>query len=276
MNGNAYNANLQSLAVAAVKKLIDRKLFRRKFLLHLFGSSYVIFPFAAGCSLAFASWVFNLEPKILYLFSSAVLSILVPIGTLISKWATGTEDIVLQVHNEILQEVHQKQEEELNILQEQLEADGDARTERMLEELRALHKSFQEEAGSTGWMGTLPMSVRADITDKVSELFTQAVQCLKDTLKMHQKSRDTQLATVKNVLQQHREQQIADVQQTIVQLSHLYARVLTLSPESNETELTRLRAELDESLVFAKQVEAKIRELTPSHNYDLLQAEDKE
>ena len=257
--------------------MIDRKLFRKKFLLHLLGNSYVIFPFAAGGSIAFASWVFNLEPKILYLFGSAILSVLVPIGTLISKWATGTDDIAKQVHNEILQEVQHKQETELNTLHEQLEADGDARTETMLEELRALHTSFQEEAGSDGWMGTLPITVRADITDKVSELFTQAVECLKDTLKMHQKSTGTQLGTtVKGVLQQHREQQIKDVQQTIVQLSHLYARVLTLNPESDETELTRLRTELDESLSFAKQVDAKIRELTPSEDYDAHQTEDKE
>ena len=247
---------------------MDRRLFRRKFLLHLLGNPYVLLPFAAGGSVAFASWVFNLEPKILYLFGSAILSILVPIGTLISKWATGTDDIAKQVHNEILQEVQQTQEAELNGLHAALEADGDARTETMLEELRALHQSFQEEAGGDGWLGTLPMSVRADITDKVSELFTQAVQCLKDTLKMHQKSRDTQLATVKSVLQQHREQQIEDVHQTIIQLSHLYARILTLNPDSDETALTRLRAELDESLTFAKQVDAKIRELTPSHNYD--------
>ncbi len=248
--------------------MINRKLFRRKFLLHLLSNPYVIFPFAAGGSLAFASWVLNLEPQILYLFGSAVLSILVPIGTLISKWATGTDDIARQVHSEILQEVQQKQEAELNILHEQLEADGDARTETMLEELRALHTSFQEEAGGDGWMGTLPITVRADITGKVSELFTQAVECLKDTLKMHQKSTGTQLGTtVKSVLQQHREQQIEEVYQTILQLSHLYARVLTLNPDSDETALTRLRAELDESLTFAKQVDAKIRELTP-RDYD--------
>ena len=257
--------------------MIDRKLFRKKFLLHLLGNPYVLFPFAAGGSIAFASWVFNLEPKILYLFGSAILSVLVPIGTLISKWATGTDDIAEQVHSEILQEVQHKQEAELNTLHEQLEADGDARTETMLVELRTLHASFQEEAGSDGWMGTLPITVRADITDKVSELFTQAVECLKDTLKMHQKSTGTQLGrTVKGVLQQHREQQIKDVQQTIIQLSHLYARVLTINPESDETELTRLRAELDESLSFAKQVDAKIRELTPSEDYDTHQTQDEE
>ena len=247
--------------------MIDRKLFRKKFLLHLIGNSYVIFPFAAGVSLAFAAWVLNLAPGILYFFASAVLGILVPIGAIITKWTSGTDDIAKQVHDELLNEVNLKQEAELNLLHQQLEADGDVRTETMLQELRALHQSFQEEARNGAWMGALPLTVSAEITDKVSELFAQAVQCLKDTLKMHEKARDAQLGTtVKNVLARHREQQIADVQQTIEQLSHLYARVLTLGPESNETELSRLRTELDESLAFAKKVEGQLRALSPDEN----------
>lgn len=250
-----------------MKKVIDRKLFRKKFLLHLIGNSYVIFPFAGGVSLAFAAWVLNLAPGILYFFASAVLGILVPIGVIITKWTSGTDDIAKQVHDELLNEVNLKQEAELNLLHQQLEADGDVRTETMLQELRALHQSFQEEARNGVWMGALPLTVSAEITDKVSELFAQAVQCLKDTLKMHEKARDAQLgATVKNVLARHREQQIADVQQTIEQLSHLYARVLTLGPESNETELSRLRTELDESLAFAKKVEGQLRALSPDED----------
>ena len=245
-----------------VNTLIDRKLFREKFLLHLISNPYTIYPFATGVFGVFASWVFNLEPQILYLFASAVIGIGFPIGALITKWTTGTDDIAKQVHEEMLHEAHQKQEEELNALHEQLQKDGDKRTEQMLEELRALHQSFQEEARDAGWMGNLPITVSAEITGKVSELFTQAVHCLKDTLKMYEKSRDSQLATVKRVLQQHREQQIADVQQTIVQLTHLYARVLTINPDSNETELSRLRTELDESLAFAKKVDEQIRETT--------------
>ena len=86
---------------------------------------------------------------------------------------------------------------------------------------------------------------------------------------MHEKSRDSKMATVKRVLQEHREQQIADVQQTIVQLTHLYARVITLGPESNETELSRLRTELDDSLAFAKKVDEQIRMSTPDSDVDL-------
>lgn len=252
-----------------MKKLIDKKLFRQKYLLHLISNPFTIYPFAAGVLGVFASWVFNLEPQILYLFAGAVVGLGLPIGALITKWTSGTDDIAKHVHEELLNEAHQQHEEELNALHKQLLKDGDQRTEQMLEELRILHESFQEEAMDTGWMASLPLTVSAEIAGKVSELFDQAVQCLKDTLKMHEKSRDSKLATIKRVLQQHREQQIADVQQTIVQLTNLYARVITLSPESNETELSRLRTELDESLAFAKKVDKQIRESTPNVDVDL-------
>lgn len=219
----------------------------------------MIYPFAAGVITAFASWVFNLDPKIFYLFASAVLGIAIPIGSLITKWTIGTDDIAKRVHEELLHNAQHKQEEELNALHIRLKEDGDMRTEQMLEELRTLHQSFQEDVSDAGWMGTLPTTVRAEITDKVTELFTQAVQCLKDTLRMYEKSRDSKIKNVRRVLQKHREQLIADVEQTIVQLTHLYTRVLTLSPDSNETELSRLRSELDESLAFAKKVDEQIR-----------------
>ena len=245
-----------------MKKLIDKKLFRQKYLLHLISNPFTIYPFAAGVLGVFASWVFTLEPQILYLFAGAVVGLGLPIGALITKWTSGPDDIAKQVHEELLNEAHQQQEEELNALHKQLLKDGDQRTEQMLEELRSLHESFQEEAMDTGWMASLPVTVSAEIAGKVSDLFNQAVECLKDTLKMYEKSKDSKMATVRRVLQEHREQQIADVQQTIVQLSHLYARVLTLSPESNETELSRLRTELDDSLAFAKKVDEQIREST--------------
>ena len=252
-----------------MKKLIDRKLFRQKYLLHLISNPFTIYPFAAGVLGVFASWVFNLEPKILYLFAGAVVGLGLPIGALITKWTSGTDDIAKKVHEELLRDAHQQHEEELNALHKQLLKDGDQRTEQMLEELRILHESFQEEAMDSGWMASLPLTVSAEIAGKVSDLFDQAVQCLKDTLKMHEKSKDSKLATVKRVLQEHREQQIADVQKTIVQLTDLYARVITLSPESNETELSRLRTELDESLAFAKKVDEQIRESTPDIEVDL-------
>lgn len=219
----------------------------------------MIYPFAAGVITAFASWVFDLDPKIFFLFASAVLGIAIPIGSLITKWTIGTDDIAKRVHEELLHNAQHKQEEELNALHIRLKDDGDMRTEQMLEELRTLHQSFQEDVSDAGWMGTLPTSVRAEITDKVTELFTQAVQCLKDTLRMYEKSKDSKIKNVRRVLQEHREQLIADVEQTIVQLTHLYTRVLTLSPDSNETELSRLRSELDESLAFAKKVDEQIR-----------------
>ncbi len=232
----------------------------------------MIYPFAAGAITAFASWVFNFEPKIFFLFASAVMGIAIPIGSLITKWTIGTDDIAKRVHEELLHDAQHKQEEELNALHIRLKEDGDTRTEQMLEELRTLHQSFQEDVSDAGWMATLPLSVNTEITGKVTELFTQAVQCLKDTLRMYEKSKDSKLKNVRRVLQQHREQLITDVEQTIVQLTHLYTRVLTLSPNSNETELSRLRSELDESLAFAKKVDEQIRISTQEPDIGITQS----
>ena len=248
---------------------MDRKLFLKKYLHHHINNPFVIYPFAAGTIGAFATWVFSFEPSIFFLFASAVVGIAVPIGSLITKWTAGTDDIAKRVHEEILHEAQHQQEEELNALHIQLKKDGDMRTEQMLEELRTLHKSFQEEVSDEGWMTTLPLSVSADITAKVTELFTQAVQCLKDTLRMYEKSKNSKITNVRRVLQEHREQLIADVEKTIVQLTHLYTRVLTLSPDSNETELSRLRTELDESLAFAKKVDEQIRISTQSSDIEI-------
>ena len=222
----------------------------------------MIYPFAAGAICAFASWVFNFEPKIFFLFVSAVVGIAIPIGSLITKWTIGTDDIAKRVHEEMLQDAQHKQEEELNALHIQLKKDGDMRTEQMLEELRTLHRSFQEDVSEVGWMATLPLTVSAEITGKVTELFTQAVQCLKDTFRMYEKAKDSKIKNVRRALQQHREQLIADVKKTILHLEDLYTRVLTLGPDSKEKELALLRSELDESLAFAKKVDEQIRIFT--------------
>ena len=254
-----------------MRKLIDRKAFLKKYLNHHINNPFVIYPFAAGTIGAFATWVFNFQPSIFFLFASAVVGIAIPIGSLITKWTTGTDEIAKRVHEELLQETQHQQEEDLNALHIQLKKDGDMRTEQMLEELRTLHKSFQEDVSDAGWMASLPLTVSADITRKVTELFTQAVQCLKDTLRMYEKSKNSKLVNVRRVLQERREQLIADVEKTIVQLTQLYARVITLSPDSNETELSRLRSELDESLAFAKKVDEQIRSSTQNPEIELPQ-----
>ena len=162
-----------------MKKLIDKKLFRQKYLLHLISNPFTIYPFATGVLGVFASWVFNLGPPVLYLFAGAVVGLGIPLGAIITKWTTGTEDIAKQVHEEILHEAHQQHEDELNTLHQQLLKDGDQRTEQMLVELRTLHESFQEEAMDTGWMASLPMTVSAEIAGKVSELLIKLFSVLK-------------------------------------------------------------------------------------------------
>ncbi len=221
----------------------------------------MIFPFAGGATLAFVTWFFNLEPSILFLFVSGVVGILGPVGGLITKWTTGLDNISKQALRELQEEVHKEQERQLDALRKQLTADGDARTERMLADLRTLHQSFKAEVNENTWSSSIPSNVAFELAYKVEALFHESVNCLKETLTLREKARNTATKTAKSPLLQQREHLIADVQETIAQLSKIYGEVLTLDTNSDETQLSRLRNELDENIEFAKKVDQTMCEL---------------
>lgn len=221
----------------------------------------MIFPFAGGATLAFATWLLNLEPAILLLFISGVAGILGPIGELITKWATGLDKISKQALRELQEDAHKEQERQLDALHKRLTADEDARTEKMLTDLRTLHQSFKAEVHENSWSSSVPSNVAFELAYKVEALFHESVNCLKETLKLREKARNAATKTAKVPLLQQREHLIADVQETIAQLSKIYAEVLTLDANSDETKLSRLRDELDENIEFAKQVDQTMREL---------------
>ena len=242
--------------------MIDRKRLRKKILLNLIGNSFVIFPFASGATLAFATWILNFEPTTtaLFLFASGVLGILGPIGGFITKWATGLDKISRRALKELQEETHRQQEGQLDALHKQLEADGDARTERMLADLRTLHQSFRAEVNDNTWSSSVPANVAFELAYKVEALFHESINCLRNTLTLGEKARNAATQTVRESLLEHRERVIADVQKTIAQLSRIYGEVLTLGTHSDETELSRLRNELDENIEFAKKVDQAMRE----------------
>jgi DNA-binding ferritin-like protein len=248
--------------------LINRKKLKGKIFLNLIGNASVVFPFATGATLAFATWVLNLEPAILFLFVSGVLGVLGPIAGFITKWATGLDKISRQALKELQDEAYNQQERQLDALHKQLSEDGDARTERMLTDLRTLNQSFKAEVSETTWSSSIPTNVAFELVYRVEALFHESVNCLRDTLKLGEKARETATKTGRKSLLQHRELVIEDVQETIAQLSRIYAQMLTLGTHSDETELSRLRNELDENLAFAKNVEQTMRELESSNIHE--------
>ncbi|MCZ6680804.1 MAG: hypothetical protein O7E52_26540 [Candidatus Poribacteria bacterium] len=221
----------------------------------------MIFPFAAGATLAFVTWVLNLEPAILFLFASGVVGVLGPVGGFITKWTTGLDEISKQALKELQKEAHREQEGQLDALHKQLAADGDARTEKMLADLRTLHQSFKAEANEHTWPSSVPANVAFELAYKVEALFQESVNCLKDTLKLGEKARNAATRTVTQSLLQERERLIVDVQETIAQLAKIYGEVLTLGTNSDETKLSRLRNELDENIRFAQEVDQTMHEL---------------
>ena len=220
----------------------------------------MILPFGIGATLAFATWLLNPEPGLLFLFASGIVGILGPIGGLITKWATGFDELSKQALRELQQEAHRAQEHQLDVLGKQLRTDGDDRTQKMLSDLRALHQYFRAEARENTWVSSVPANVAFELTYKVEQLFRESVNCLKETLKFIEKTRNAKTETVRESILQQRERIIIDVQKTIVHLSQIHDEMLTLGTNSDDTALSKLRNELDENIEFARKVDRSVRE----------------
>ena len=240
--------------------MIDRKKLRKKILLNLIGNAFVILPFGIGATLAFATWLLNPEPGLLFLFASGIVGILGPIGGLITKWATGFDKLSKQALRELQQDVQRGQEHQLDVLDKQLRTDGDDRTQKMLSDLRALHESFRAEVIENAWPSSVPANVAFELAYKVEQLFHESVNCLKETLKFIEKTRNAKTETVRKSILQQRERIITEVQKTIVHLSQTYGEMLTLGTNSDDTTLSKLRNELDEKIEFARKVDQSVRE----------------
>jgi len=240
---------------------IDHNRLRQRILLNLIGDNFVIFPLGVGVSLAFATWAFNLEPQLLFWFISGMVGLLGPIGGLVTKWATGMDKLSLRALEEIQAETHQAQEQELDQLQNQLVADGDARTEQMLTDLRAIHQSFKQELATTERSRLIAGGMELDIIYKVDQLYVESVKCLGNTITLINKSEEAATDTVKASILEKRESIISEVKQAIDQLSQIYTELLTLDPDGNPSRLSQLRNELDANIEFARKVDQNVRNL---------------
>ncbi len=244
---------------------INPKQLRQKILLNLFGDNMVIFPFAFGITLAAVTWTFNLEPQLMFWFLSGMIGLLGPIGGLITKWATGMNELSHRALQELQTETYKAQEEELDQLQRKLVKDGDIRTEQMLADLRSIHQSFKRDLadGSTNNSlrnGLMASGLRLDIIYKIDQLFVESIKCLEDTIKLINKSEET-TKTVKSKILQKRESVISEVKQTINQLTQTYTELITFDSDGDSSRLAQLRNELDTNIEFARTVDQNIRNL---------------
>jgi len=210
----------------------------------------------------------SLRNAALHPFSMIVLGVGVATAILTGQWwiilvgipAYGivTLSNLKRAFEELQAEAREAQEESLDSLAQRLQADEDPRTSKLLSELRFLNATFSE---GTAWPDDLSSDLLFEICTKVEELFQRCVAHIEHTLKLWHIAHGLDSGGREMILNQ-RESIIQEVKSSVEQLGSILASVLSLGDRATyDTELARIRRELDQILETARQVEQELGEL---------------
>ena len=233
---------------------------RKRLLLRMLGSPFVVGPFMMGATAATATWALGWRPE----FGAFALlaGLLASAGMFLTRLLVGGEKIARDLTEEAALQDQRAAQQSLDDLDRHLtESDNDPRPESALRDLRALLKAF-EEAENSAIAGHLPMVV--ELHQRARQLFQQCVQSLAHSGRLWQTAQGLATPAARAPLLAQRERIIADVQATVKQLSETLVSVQSLGADAttgSSRELTRLRGELDRSLEVARTVEERVNTL---------------
>lgn len=232
--------------------------FKKKFLLKLMASAWSLGPFLLGATILTALWAFNIRSG-LSIFAGLAL-ILGAVGVFFTRLLTGGEKEKRATIEELAAEARDRQERMLNELYARLKTDNDPRTEGYLNDLRALAAAFH---GERNGLGALNAYSAFDVIAGVGQLFNRCVAALEKSYGIWKVATEMKTSAARKELLKSREKIINDVGESIAQLGKILAGIESLGADSEgrDPEIARLRAELDQSLKVAQNVENRVRTL---------------
>jgi len=237
--------------------VLDRSAFRKKLALKVFSSPATLFPIVAGITDFLALWVFGSKSG-WWLFAgmAAVLGGLGIFFTRLLLDDTASKKTVEALE----QEAGKTRERALDELEQRLAADGDPRTESSLKDLRTLASVFRQ-GGS--WTASLASRSAFDIAQGVEQLFDRCVHCLAKTLELWRIAQKMSGLEARAAILEQRERLIGEVDESIRQLGKILAGIegIGTGQSSGDSELARLRSELDRSLEVARRVNRRMEDL---------------
>jgi len=237
--------------------MLGRNEFNRRYLLRLLTSPWTLGPLVLGASIFLAAWAFSMEIG-LAIFAALVCAF-GGLGVFCTRLLMGSEKVSKAVIEDMQKEAHKKREKNLDNLDSRLARDGDSRTESCLRDLRALAKGFRKVQKSGADVG---VHDAFSIASGVEELFSRSVSLLEQTLELHETARSMATEEARKPVLKRRERIVQDVTESISQLGKVLAGVQALrSGENVQSDLARIREDLDQRLAVAKRVEERIRTL---------------
>jgi hypothetical protein len=232
---------------------------KNKVLLDLFVSPWTVLPVAGGLSAWMLSWAVD-GSGLLNL--AGLAGVLGGIGMLATRLIFGLEEITHDAYAYLREQERQEQEASLDALDRRLTSDNDDRTQQCLRDLRELYRLFQKQVQE----GKISGSTNR-ILDQVERLFRGCVRQLEQSYELWRTAEKLSGPARKTLLQK-RDEVIEEVLVTIGHLGKTIEQLHSFRSRQGESELAKLREEMDETLRVARRTEMRMANLEKEAAYD--------
>jgi hypothetical protein len=235
--------------------MLDQRQLRNRVLLNLCTSPWILTPLVLGATMLAGAVAVSQKLGLLAFGGFALC--LAALGTAVTRFFVGAEGLTERAAKQLKEETERANAQRLDSLDQRLVRDGDVRTEAALRDLRAFQQAFKQPGL---WTGRLNATSSFDILSSVQDLFEGCVHALEASLALWETAQPLRIAGARRPILERREELVQDVQQSIEQLSRILVGLQALgSKAADDTDLSRIRSDLDANLKIARRVEEKLR-----------------
>lgn len=222
---------------------------KRKVWLDLFASPGTLVPVVVGVSSLMLSWAVGGDPTA---NAIGILGVLGGVGHFASRLVWGLEDMTQRAYQAMLDRNQQEQNEALDQLERKLSGDDDRRTETCLRDLRGLYVTFKNSCSEEQMVAS-----HHRVVSQVEQIFRASVQQLQRSLELYEISQRLSVKSRVDILAE-RERVIQEVLETRAHLISTIEQFQSFAAQRDQSELGRLREELDETLRVARKTEERM------------------
>jgi hypothetical protein len=226
---------------------------KRKVYLDLFASPGTLLPIVGGLTALLAAWALPGSQE--WLSLGGVAGLLGGIGLFASRLVFGLEKMTDRAYEYVVEKKQRRQVESLTNLHAKLESDQDPRTHRLLEELWTLYRTLEKDIKD----GKIAVAAH-EVLDGVDRLFHVCTGYLDQSFELLVQAGQMR-GGAKDLLLQQREELILEVGQSVKFLEDKVTQLRITATQKDKSELSSLRAELDETIRVAKRAEERTSQL---------------
>jgi hypothetical protein len=232
---------------------MNKKRFRRKYLLGIFLSPLTLFPAAAGFTGFLGFMLFN---KTINAVVSLTVGLGFGFGVLAQRLIIGSEKIARKAKKEIEDEERLEKETKLDKLDKDLRKTQGKQDEEALRELRFLVDNFYK---SDLWKKNLDAVSANNLLSTMEEIFEQCISSLIETIQLYKLAQEAPSKRISDSILEKRDSMIKGVQESVTRLNATLCAVQELSGlNDQDVRLSKLSEELTSQLDIAKRVKERL------------------